>query len=193
MTENYRSSRHVVDFANAFVTAIRQRLQNRAHNIHELRRRLRRPPPPHLAHHVPPARRRPHRPPGHRHRLRPHLTNEEAVILVALLRKHGLRSKLIRHGRPPLPQHGRSANVPQTHLRRQPLAHNLRRPLGNSQAEDIRTLRRLGQPTPCAAASSSSRSQTAPSTSPISRSSSSNHRSKTSATSRRRCRRLHNP
>lgn len=96
MTENYRSSRHVVDFANAFVTAIRQRLKT-APIIsmspddgfvglrHHTSRVMYRPLVDDLM---------AHRGTGTACVLTQ--TNEEAVILVALLRKHGLRSKLIQ-------------------------------------------------------------------------------------------------
>lgn len=96
MTENYRSSRHVVDFANAFVTAIRQRLKT-APIIsmssddgfvglrHHTSRIMYRPLVDDLI---------AHRGTGTACVLTQ--TNEEAVILVALLRKHGLRSKLIQ-------------------------------------------------------------------------------------------------
>ena len=96
MTENYRSSRHVVDFANAFVTAIRQRLKT-APIIsmspddgfvglrHHTSRIMYRPLVDDLL---------AHRGTGTACVLTQ--TNEEAVILVALLRKHGLRSKLIQ-------------------------------------------------------------------------------------------------
>lgn len=96
MTENYRSSRHVVDFANAFVTAIRRRLKT-APIIsmspddgfvglrHHTSRIMYRPLVDDLL---------AHRGTGTACVLTQ--TNEEAVILVALLRKHGLRSKLIQ-------------------------------------------------------------------------------------------------
>lgn len=96
MTENYRSGQHVVNFANAFVNRIRGRMKsspivsvsldegsvNVTHHVssymyeplvHEL-----------VANH------------GQGTSCVLTQTNEEAVILVALLRKHGLQSKLIQ-------------------------------------------------------------------------------------------------
>ncbi len=96
MTENYRSSRHVVDFANTFVRGIRGRLKNEP--IISMNRRegfvgIRR----HASHTM----FRPlvedvlaHRGEGTACVLTQ--TNEEAVILVALLRRHGLKSKLVQ-------------------------------------------------------------------------------------------------
>ncbi len=96
MTENYRSSRHVVDFANAFVGGIRGRLKtdpiiSKNHSdglvcVH---------------HHVSDTMYQPlvenlleHRREGSMCVLTQ--TNEEAAIIVALLRKHGLNSKLVQ-------------------------------------------------------------------------------------------------
>ncbi|MDE6150966.1 MAG: RecQ family ATP-dependent DNA helicase, partial [Prevotella sp.] len=96
MTENYRSSQHVVAFANTFVSGIKGRMKSEPiismnHeegfvSIH---------------HHVSHTMYQPliddllaHR--GKRSTCVLTQTNEEAVILVALLRKHGLSSKLIQ-------------------------------------------------------------------------------------------------
>lgn len=96
MTENYRSSRHVVDFANALVSGIVGRMKSApiismSHkegfvSIH---------------HHVSHTMYQPlvdnllaHRGEGSTCVLTQ--TNEEAVILVALLRKYGLNSKLVQ-------------------------------------------------------------------------------------------------
>lgn len=96
MTENYRSSRHVVDFANAFVRGIGGRMKGSpiiSMNPKEGFVGIR--------HHVSHTMYRPlvddllaHRNEGSACVLTQ--TNEEAVILVALLRKHGLNSKLIQ-------------------------------------------------------------------------------------------------
>ena len=96
MTENYRSSRHVVSFANAFVNGIRERLKttplasmnNKDGFVsihHHLSHTMYQPIVEDLMSH-------------HRHGTTCVLTqtNEEAVILVALLRKHGLNSKLVQ-------------------------------------------------------------------------------------------------
>ncbi|MGM9780204.1 MAG: UvrD-helicase domain-containing protein, partial [Prevotella sp.] len=96
MTENYRSSRHVVSFANDFVSGIRDRLKNTPlvsmNNIdgfvnihHHLSHTMYQPLVEDLLS---------HRGKGTTCVLTQ--TNEEAVILVALLRKHGLSSKLIQ-------------------------------------------------------------------------------------------------
>lgn len=96
MTENYRSSKHIVDFANAFVKGIRSRMKSKpivsmskvegnvsvtyhssAYLYEPLVRNLLQ-----------------HRNQGTMCVLTQ--TNEEAVILVALLRKHRLQSKLIQ-------------------------------------------------------------------------------------------------
>ena len=96
MTENYRSSRDVVDFANAFVKRIQGRMKRApiiSMNPKEGAVFVR--------HHVSDIMYRPlvndflsHRREGSTCVLTQ--TNEEAVILVALLRKHGLNSKLIQ-------------------------------------------------------------------------------------------------
>ena len=96
MTENYRSSKHIVSYANAFVKGIRGRMKSMpivsmskeegmvsvtfhssAYMYEPLVRNLLQ-----------------HRNQGSTCVLTQ--TNEEAVILVALLRKHGLQSKLIQ-------------------------------------------------------------------------------------------------
>lgn len=96
MTENYRSSRHVVNFANAFVSSIRDRLKksplipiNHKEGFVSIH------------HHVSHTLYQPlvddllaHRSEGSSCVLTQ--TNEEAVILVGLLRKHGLNSKLLQ-------------------------------------------------------------------------------------------------
>ena len=96
MTENYRSSRHVVDFANVFVSGIRGRMKSdpiismsRNEGLVCIR------------HHVSHTMYQPlvndllaHRGEGSVCVLTQ--TNEEAAILVALLRKHGLNSKLVQ-------------------------------------------------------------------------------------------------
>ncbi len=103
MTENYRSSRHVVNFANAFVKGIRGRMKNMpivsmsqddgvvsvTHHqsecmyeplVNELVERYKATDSGQSKHSVSVLTQ----------------TNEEAVILVALLRKYGLQSKLIQ-------------------------------------------------------------------------------------------------
>ena len=96
MTENYRSSRHVVSFANAFVSGIRERLKttplisiNKKDGFvsihHHQSHTMYMPLVEDLM--------------SHRSQATTCVltqTNEEAVILVALLRKHGLRSKLVQ-------------------------------------------------------------------------------------------------
>ena len=96
MTENYRSSQHVVSFANAFVQGIRNRMKrapilsmSSADGVVS------------VTHHASPCMYEPlvkellhHRHEGTTCVLTQ--TNEEAVILVALLRKYGLQSKLIQ-------------------------------------------------------------------------------------------------
>lgn len=96
MTDNYRSSRHVVDFANAFVNGIGGRMKNDPiismnHKegfvcIHHHSSRIMYQP---LVDDL-----LKHRRDGSSCVLTQ--TNEEAVILVALLRKHGLNSKLVQ-------------------------------------------------------------------------------------------------
>lgn len=97
MTENYRSSRHVVDFANAFAKNIKTRLKStpiismsssegfvaiRHHISHTLYRPL---VDDLLAHR------------GKASTCVLTQTNDEAVIMVALLRKHGLKCKLVQN------------------------------------------------------------------------------------------------
>lgn len=96
MTENYRSSRHIVDFANAFVGGIGRRMKgdpiiSMSHSDGFVG----------IRHHVSHTMYQPlvddllaHRSMGTTCVLTQ--TNEEAVILVALLRKHGLNSKLVQ-------------------------------------------------------------------------------------------------
>lgn len=96
MTENYRSSKHVVDFANAFVNRISGRMKNAPiismnqnegfvtihhHVSHIMYQPL---VEDLLAHH------------GAGSTCVLTQTNEEAVILVAMLRKYGLNSKLVQ-------------------------------------------------------------------------------------------------
>ncbi|MDY3848070.1 MAG: RecQ family ATP-dependent DNA helicase [Prevotella sp.] len=96
MTENFRSSRHVVSFANAFVSGISGRLKTTPlvsmdnkdgfvsihhHQSHTMYQPL---VEDLMSHH------------GQETTCVLTQTNEEAVILVALLRKHGLDSKLIQ-------------------------------------------------------------------------------------------------
>ena len=97
MTENYRSSRQVVEFANTFVTQIRGRMKKDSiismnHKEGSV----------FIRHHVSHIMYQPlvddllsHRSEGTVCVLTQ--TNEEAVILVALLRKHGLNSKLVQN------------------------------------------------------------------------------------------------
>ena len=96
MTENYRSSHHVVDFANAFVKGIGRRMKTtpiismrNENGLVEVTR------------HTSPYMYQPlvedlmaHKGRGTSCVLTQ--TNEEAVILVALLRKHGIQSKLVQ-------------------------------------------------------------------------------------------------
>ncbi|MCQ2216776.1 MAG: RecQ family ATP-dependent DNA helicase [Bacteroidales bacterium] len=96
MTENYRSAKNVVDFANAFVRGIRGRMKSIPIQSITQNEGL-----VSVTHHVPGYMYEPlvrnllqHRGGGSMCVLTQ--TNEEAVILVALLRKHGLRSKLIQ-------------------------------------------------------------------------------------------------
>ena len=96
MTENYRSSQHVVDFANAFSNGIRGRLKTMP-----LLSMSRQEGVVCIRHHVSHIMYQPlvedllaHRGQGSACILTQ--TNEEAVILVALLRKHGLNGKLIQ-------------------------------------------------------------------------------------------------
>lgn len=96
MTENYRSSRHVVDFANAFVSGIRGRMKSEpiismsskegfVSIYHHLSHLMYWPLVDNLL---------THRGKGSTCVLTQ--TNEEAVIIVALLRKQGLNSKLVQ-------------------------------------------------------------------------------------------------
>ena len=96
MTENYRSSSHVVSFANAFVSGIRERLKatplismNKKDGFvsihHHLSHTMYQPLVEDLMSHH-----------GQGTTCVLAQTNEEAVILVALLRKHGLSSKLVQ-------------------------------------------------------------------------------------------------
>lgn len=96
MTENYRSSQHVVDFANIFVKGIGRRLKSSpiiSMNHKEGHVSIR--------HHASHIMYQPliedlltHRGDGSSCVLTQ--TNEEAAIIVALLRKHGLNSKLVQ-------------------------------------------------------------------------------------------------
>lgn len=97
MTENYRSSQHVVDFANVFVNGIEGRMKSDpiiSKNHNEGRVCIR--------HHASPIMFQPlvndvldHQKENSTSCVLTQ-TNEEAVILVALLRKHGLKSKLVQ-------------------------------------------------------------------------------------------------
>ncbi len=96
MTENYRSAKNVVDFANAFVNGIRGRMKSVPIQSVTQNEGL-----VCVTHHVSWCMYEPlvrnilqHRGEGSMCVLTQ--TNEEAVILVALLRKHGLKSKLIQ-------------------------------------------------------------------------------------------------
>ncbi|MDO4949202.1 MAG: RecQ family ATP-dependent DNA helicase [Bacteroidales bacterium] len=96
MTENYRSSQHVVAFANAFVRGIRMRMKSKS-----ILSMARADGLVSVTHHVSTYMYEPlvcellaNRTQGTTCVLTQ--TNEEAVILVALLRKHGLSSKLIQ-------------------------------------------------------------------------------------------------
>ncbi|MDE7154110.1 MAG: RecQ family ATP-dependent DNA helicase [Muribaculaceae bacterium] len=97
MTENYRSSRHVIDFANAFVSRIEERMKtdpiisinNKKGSVF-------------LRYHVSKIMYQPLVEDILKHRRMGSVcvltqTNEDAVILVALLRKHGLNSKLVQN------------------------------------------------------------------------------------------------
>lgn len=96
MTENYRSSQHVVDFANMFVKGLRGRMKNNPIVSMNKKEGF-----VSIHHHVSHTMYQPlvddllaHRGNGSICVLTQ--TNEEAVILVALLRKHGLNSKLVQ-------------------------------------------------------------------------------------------------
>ena len=96
MTENYRSSLHVVKFANAFVAKIKGRMKNAPITSMSMKDGM-----VNVTHHVSTLMYQPlvnelimHRGQGSVCVLTQ--TNEEAVILVALLRKCGLNGKLIQ-------------------------------------------------------------------------------------------------
>ncbi len=96
MTENYRSSQHVVDFANAFVKSIGRRLKstpivsmNNKDGFVSIHHHV-----SHIMYQSLVDDLLTHRGEGSTCVLTQ--TNEEAVILVALLRKHGLSSKLVQ-------------------------------------------------------------------------------------------------
>lgn len=96
LTENYRSSRHVVDFANAFVNQIEGRMKT--HPVISMNQEE---GAVYIRHHASDIMYQPlvddllsHRNEGSIGVLTQ--TNEEAAILVALLRKHGLNSKLVQ-------------------------------------------------------------------------------------------------
>lgn len=96
MTENYRSSKHVVNFANAFVKCIRGRMKSTPIESMSTEEGC-----VSITHHTSSCMYEPlvreliaNRNNGTSCVLTQ--TNEEAVILVALLRKHGLQSKLIQ-------------------------------------------------------------------------------------------------
>lgn len=96
MTENYRSSRHVVDFANVFVNGIGGRMKS--HPIVSMNNKEGFVS---IHHHVSRIMYQPLVNNLLTHRGRGSVcvltqTNEDAVILVALLRKHGLNSKLVQ-------------------------------------------------------------------------------------------------
>lgn len=96
MTENYRSSHHVVDFANTFVKGIGRRMKstpivsmrNEVGRVDVIRHASRYMYQPLVAGLIA------HKGSGTSCVLTQ--TNEEAVILVALLRKHGVQSKLVQ-------------------------------------------------------------------------------------------------
>ena len=96
MTENYRSSHHVVDFANAFVNGIGKRMKvtpiismreeaGRVEVTRHTSQYMYQPLVEDLMAHK-----------GNGTSCVLTQTNEEAVILVALLRKHGIQSKLVQ-------------------------------------------------------------------------------------------------
>ena len=96
MTENYRSSRHVVNFANSFVKSIDQRMKSTPIQSmrdydgwvvvkHHQSKEMYYPLVEDIIHHK-----------GYNSTCILTQTNEEAVTLVALLRKYGLNSKLIQ-------------------------------------------------------------------------------------------------
>ena len=96
MTENYRSSRHVVHFANTFANIISKRMKStpivpvrkeegRVELNHHASKYMYQPLVENLIAHKE----------GHTSCVLTQ-TNEEAVIIVALLRKHGIKSKLVQ-------------------------------------------------------------------------------------------------
>ena len=96
MTENYRSSRHVVHFANSFANIISRRMKStpivpvrkeegRVELNHHASKYMYQPLVENLIAHKE----------GHTSCVLTQ-TNEEAVIIVALLRKHGIKSKLVQ-------------------------------------------------------------------------------------------------
>lgn len=103
MTENYRSTKHVVDFANAFVCGIRSRMKSAPIVSMKEEYGL-----VSVTHHVSTCMYEPlvrellanqlqaEKSQDHHTSCILTQTNEEAVILVALLRRYGLRSKLIQ-------------------------------------------------------------------------------------------------
>jgi len=96
MTQNYRSSRHIVDFANAFVSGIKGRMKNTP-----IVSMSRDEGFVGVYHHCTNIMYQPFVENLMRHRGEGSVgvltqTNEEAVILVALLRKYGVKSKLIQ-------------------------------------------------------------------------------------------------
>ncbi len=97
MTENYRSSRRVVDFANVFVNGIRRRMKTESIISMNPKEGF-----VSIHHHASHIMYQPlvdellaHRRVGSTSCVLTQ-TNEEAVILVALLRKHGVKSKLVQ-------------------------------------------------------------------------------------------------
>ncbi|MBQ0021451.1 MAG: RecQ family ATP-dependent DNA helicase [Bacteroidales bacterium] len=96
MTENYRSSQHVVSFANAFVHGIRNRMKSAPILSKSTSEGM-----VSMTHHVSSCMYEPlvNELLRNRHEVTTCVltqTNEEAVILVALLRRRGLQSKLIQ-------------------------------------------------------------------------------------------------
>lgn len=96
MTENYRSSRHVVNFVNSFANIISRRMKStpivpvrkedgRVELNHHASKYMYQPLVENLIAHKE----------GHTSCVLTQ-TNEEAVIIVALLRKHGIKSKLVQ-------------------------------------------------------------------------------------------------
>lgn len=96
MTENYRSSRQVVGFANAFAACIQGRMKTEP-----IVSMSQKEGTVHIRHHVSPLMYGPLVNDLLEHRRNSSVcvltqTNEEAVILVALLRRHGLNGKLVQ-------------------------------------------------------------------------------------------------